>query len=101
MVRKAIIALALILPVGACGGDPPKSGEVVNKQYSASYVYYTSMCVLYGKYGCQISIPVPITEPQHWKLKVRDDANGKERWVEVLPEQFNRFEVGNHWPNLQ
>lgn len=99
--KRLIISLAILLSVGACGGDPPKSGEVVNKEYDAAYTYYNNTCVSYNKYGCQMYIPIPTNEPPHWKLKIKDDANSKERWIEVLPEQYNKYSIGDHWPELR
>jgi hypothetical protein len=94
----AVAALAAAVLAGC--SDPPKSGEVTAKSYEAAYDYYTSICVSYGKYGCNVSMPLLNHEPEHWVFKVRDDADpehvGK---VEVNADIFNRYDIGSHWPD--
>ena len=79
--RKAAasILLAVIL-VTACGPDNHLTfGEVVEMQYDDPDSWWTTVCVSYGKYGCQASVPIEQHDPAHYKVKITGRWKGKQR----------------------
>jgi hypothetical protein len=91
---------AIVTVVTACS-SPPDSGYVISKRYEAPYTYFTNQCVLYDSktYLCKVSVPIPNTEPAHWKLKIKDPDTSKEGWVEVSQSMYDRYNDGQHWPD--
>lgn len=98
--RRWTAALAVATAVLVGCSNPPKSGEVTAKSYEKAYDYYTQMCVVYGKYGCTMYMPLLNHEPEHWLLEVRDDADAEHVGnVEVNADIWQRYNVGSHWPD--
>lgn len=63
------------------------TGTIVDKQYHASYVSYTSSYVN----GSHINIPT--THPQRWSIKLQ--KNEKTLWIDISEKEYNELNVGD------
>ncbi len=63
------------------------SGIVVDKQYQAAFVTYTSSNVN----GSTISIPT--TYPERWTIKLQKD--NKALWVNVSEKEYEEIKIGD------
>lgn len=107
MKRSALllVAAALVVPVAACDGPPPKSGYVKALHFYDRWTetIYTTVCVAYGKYGCSVSVPVAtgqVEHPPQWCLLLVDDKDKKhEGEVCMDPGTYAKYQVGMHYPD--
>lgn len=102
MIVKVMAAGALALAaLGACA-DPPVSGTVVHRQYSAAYSYITYYCVSYDKNGlCAFNMPVSNHMPASYQVCVKGiDKKGKqaEGCIEVPPNEYAAYAEGDPYP---
>lgn len=98
-----LVALALAL-IGACS-NPPSQGTVTSKKFTPSYTWTELVCVSYGKYGCQMYMPFPHTEPDAWTICLRRDAGDTKHdatgcW-DTDPGTYQRYGVGDHYPDAR
>lgn len=95
-----LLVLLAILILTGCGGHHPTAGQVLDKKYTAAhYGYWTSsQCYMYGKYGCQVWIPVQHREyiADRWELEVQSDK-GEIGWVNVTQYVYDHESVGDRW----
>jgi hypothetical protein len=90
--RAALVALASIAALAACGG--PTSGTVTEKGHGDAYVWYMQVCTYQGKYGCMAWTSIPVHEPERWYLTVRDDRDDYGR-CRVEKSLWDRTSVGD------
>ncbi len=99
--RRLLTAVAVLaLALTGCG-DPPESGYVLQKEYSAPYSWTTLNCASYNKNGlCTAYIPVTYNEPAHWRLLLVDDNKQDfQGWRDVDETTYHRYGIGDHYPD--
>ena len=64
-----------------------RTGIVIDKQYQASYVGYTSSDVDGN------TIRIPTTYPQTWSIEIQKD--NKTLWIEVSEKEYNELKIGD------
>ncbi len=105
LIVLALIALALAL--AGCR-HAPTHGTVYMKETTPAndYTYTTMVCTYYGKYGCQIWVPIIHTQrvPQRWELCISKDSDDDSDAVPsgclfVDQATYARFEIGQHYPS--
>lgn len=92
---KRLLAALLIsatLALAGCNHDPG-TGTIERKAYSAGYTWYSSQCVVYGKYGCVSSILVPYYVPPEWQFYLRKDDKHS-GWHDVNQTEYSRYQIG-------
>ena len=86
-----LITLAIILIIGIALYQEinfeKHTGIIVDKQYHASYVSYTSSYVN----GSHINIP--ITHPQRWSIKLQKSE--KTLWIDISEKEYNELKIGD------
>lgn len=109
MARFGLIGLALValvvgvaLALGGCS-NPPSTGVVTSKKFTPSYTWYQQVCISYGKYGCQMYMPFPVTEPDEYQMCLRADAGDTQHdrtgcW-DTDPQTYARYQPGDHYPD--
>jgi hypothetical protein len=102
-VGVVLVAFGLAVLFGC--SHPPNVGTVTSKRFTPSYTWYDQVCVSYGKYGCQMYMPFPVTEPDAWTLCLRRDAGDTEHdatgcW-DTDPATYRRYQVGDHYPDAR
>lgn len=99
MKRRALALVAAGLVLAACSA-PPSSGIVTERKYHPAYYYWTSQCVSYdAKTGaCTTSIPIQHYMPESFELCLRAD-DGKTGCRDVDHDEYERYEVGGHYPD--
>ena len=95
--KAAAAALAsAALAVSLAGCSSLSHGTVTGKGYDPPWTYYTSLCVAYGKYGCNVRTLLPVSEPADYVLNLKD---GKQTGsVDVDEASWDAARVGEHWP---
>jgi hypothetical protein len=101
MNRRLVIGALTALALLAGCSDPPESGYIYQKQYSAPYDWVQMVCAGYDKNGlCTMNVPIMQHEPAHWRLCLVDDKKADLKGCrEVDPHTFDRYERGNHYPD--
>lgn len=68
-----------------------KKGEVIDKEYHAAYVTYTSSYVNNGV------INIPVQHPEKYSIKLKKVVNGKEKtvWIDVSKEAYEKVKIGD------
>jgi hypothetical protein len=101
MIRRiGLVAAATLLALAGCS-DPPTSGTVTHKQYSAAYDYITYMCITYGQYGCTSYMPIFNHMPASYQICVDGtDKHGKQAsgCIEMDPASYATYREGDHYP---
>lgn len=126
--KKLLVPLVLAAGfLAACSDPPPQSGYVVEKQYDDpdTWIYnqpiYNEQCRpvtqttsstvngqtttrTYTTMQCRSVfshyVPIPMHDGPHWHLKIRDDKDPKHVGrISVSQTDFDRYAVGDHWPN--
>lgn len=94
---KRVSAAAAVLLVGFLSACAPATdrGEVIDKKHTDSYTYYQQQCYSRDKNGmCTYSVPMPVTVPEDFDIKVRDSA-GTEAWLDVTEVEYNSVQFGD------
>lgn len=103
--KRMLVALVAVVVLTGCS-SPPASGTVYNKQYDASYtwtMYTNGACISWVGSGntqtCAAyqQIPIPMTEPQHWRLCLKAD-DGKKGCRDVGELEYSQYAIGDHYP---
>jgi hypothetical protein len=102
-VKKIAMAAAALLALAACS-SPPKSGYVYDKKFHPAY-YWTSMqCAAYDTKGsCTVQVPVQHYQPDSFELCLKaDNPDEKGKYAkgcrDVPADEYERFQVGDHYP---
>jgi hypothetical protein len=116
---RAALAAALCLPLAACA-NPPMSGTITHKQYSAAYTYDTYPCIAYttdystyrdsrgNSYttSSQRCIAWGVHHnymPARWGLCLKADPGDTEHDAEgchdVDEVTYRRYDEGSHYPD--
>lgn len=72
------------------------SGTITSKRYEPGYYYTTEVCTSYGKYGCQMYVPMQEYQPAEYRLNL--EQAGKTGWVDVDQSTYDRARVGSLYP---
>lgn len=99
MKRLTVACLAALL-LASCS-DPPHHGTVDRKDHRASYTWFQYYCAAYdSKFNCRVQSVVPITEPEHWYLCLRDSSTSPPGTGcrDVGETAFNRYHIGDYFP---
>jgi len=93
-------ALLAALALAGCGSDID-SGYVTKKIYEREWVetQYDRVCTAYGTNGmCKtwINMPRTINHPPQWRLDLKQ--GDKTGYVYVAQLTFDRYQVGDHYP---
>jgi len=94
MAKKLIgLLTALIVLLTVAGCSAINSGRVTGKEYETSYTYSTMQCASFGKYGCTVYVPIFHTEPEHYRLDLKNaDKTG---WVYVSKQTYDDIHIGD------
>jgi hypothetical protein len=102
--RLAALLLALCA-IAACGSGVSK-GEVIGKNFDPAHTWiylqpqYTETCSgkpLICTQHLSGYIPIPVYDPDHWSLKLRDcsgDNGCKTGWVDVDSQTYHDKAIG-------
>lgn len=100
--RVLLAFLVALITVALLGGlltgcsSAPASGTVTARHYSAPYDWTQMMCASYGKYGCQVYMPVQEHQDASWSITL---TNGQQTGdVDVDERTWDRIRVGDHYP---
>jgi len=103
--RRWAVALLAALALAGCA-DPPESGYIYAKEASPGYYTTDSVCVAYDPKtgGCTNSVPMQQWHPPTWALCLEADNPGKDGKKargcrDVAQETYDRYTVGDHFPN--
>lgn len=105
MKRLALLLVAFLLV--ACGSEAPAQGYVRDKHFEPEHQEYRGQrCVSYNAKGaCTVSIPDYVTVDDTWTLYLENCHvdQGKQKcdrgWREVDHATYDRFQVGQHYPD--
>lgn len=88
------VLLVAILILAGCGH--PSQGMVYKKEYVPQSSYQIMVCSAYNKNGtCMVWMPIQQTDPECWKLLVKDET---EKWdVCVDKETWDRTQIESTW----
>lgn len=89
--RNLIFLMMMLLVLTGCSAI--SSGYITKKVYEPPYSYTTMQCVVFGKYGCTSYMPITHTNPEHWRLDLKN--RDKTGWVFVSKETFDSVKVGD------
>lgn len=64
-----------------------KTGVIIDKEYHASWVGYSTSYVN-GR-----SINIPVTHPQRWTIRIQKD--NKDLWIDVSENEYNSLNIGD------
>lgn len=103
---RRLLPVLAIVALAACGGKDVTSGVVVSRDYQPAYDQQGSMCVSYDpKTGmCTMSMVTVDHYNATWTLCLRDDTEDRPPdqqdtgCVTVSEADYNRFQVGDHFP---
>lgn len=91
--KRVLLALLAVL-LSAC--SQMESGVVVSRIHTPASGYYSTVCVSYGKYGCNVTMPVWTPTPEEWELFLRNAED--EGYRNVTEREYNDYHVGDHYP---
>lgn len=97
--RNKIIILLMCLSIGALTGcsDKPISGEIKEKSFlpASMIIMPITHVIVSGGTVTTIIIPMIISYPDRWRIKVEEEITGKIKDIYVTQECFNLINVGN------
>lgn len=100
---RGILFAALLLALSGCDDNSIKTGPVVEKKYHGAYYWYSSDCVSYdSKMNCTVYIQTPHYQPEQFELCLSgQDYNKSEKrnCIDVPPDSYQKYEVGQHYPD--
>jgi hypothetical protein len=71
-------------------------GKITGKEYAAPYTWYMHSCMMYRKGYCIFYSTIPVDEPPHWTLTLKD---GKQTGTtDVDQATWDRVKIGQRYP---
>lgn len=126
-IARVVAAVLAGLLLASCGKPAPTAGYVVEKQYvpardwvdhapiyihhclTIPYTYSTGSgmsrhTVYSSRQRCTSTLmgwnSIPRHEDRYWRLELKDDADAKHLgWRDVTEVEYQRYEVGAHYPD--
>ena len=103
--RTKWMACAGLLLLAACGGDPPRTGLVLDKTFQAAYVEVGVIASCVGNPPVCVPIPYETHHPNRWHLFLENCDRAKKNgepacfkgYREVPRETYERVAVGEHY----
>lgn len=98
-IAAALLALAVL--AGCDWGNHLETGTIVGKEYDDPDTYVSNYCASfdYKTGACNLWLPMLVTNPARYLLKIHGEWNGKfrtETW-NVDPATYDRARVGWLW----